>query len=42
MYGQALPCAGGVGDQPAALMDAFRKLEIWHRAETKAEEGEEE
>ena len=25
----ALPCAGGVGDQPAALMDAFGLLDAW-------------
>jgi hypothetical protein len=25
----ALPCAGGVGEQPAALMDAFDLLESW-------------
>jgi hypothetical protein len=27
--GRALPCAGGVGQQPAALMDAFALLDGW-------------
>jgi hypothetical protein len=27
----ALPCAGGVGDQPAALMDAFALLDAWSK-----------
>lgn len=27
MGGRALPGPGGVGDQPAALMDAFRALD---------------
>lgn len=27
----ALPCAGGVVDQPAALMDAFAMLDAWSR-----------
>jgi len=26
--GQSLPTGGGVGDQPAALMDAFRQLDM--------------
>lgn len=25
----ALPCPGSVGEQPAALMDAFAKLDLW-------------
>jgi hypothetical protein len=29
----ALPAAGGVGDQPAALMDAFAMLDAWAREE---------
>lgn len=34
MFGKAmpaLPCAGGVGDQPAALIDAFAMLDEWTR-----------
>lgn len=26
---QALPCRGGIGEQPAALMDAFAALSGW-------------
>lgn len=29
MGGMPLPCAGSVGDQPAALMDAFEMLSAW-------------
>jgi hypothetical protein len=29
MGGRALPCSGAIGDQPAALMDAFALLEMW-------------
>lgn len=31
--GMALPCGGGVGDQPAALMDQFELLEMWSRTD---------
>lgn len=34
MRGRHLPAAGGVGDQPAALWDAFRYLQVY------ASEGE--
>jgi hypothetical protein len=33
MGGAALPCVGGVGDQPAALMDAFALLDVMSKAD---------
>jgi hypothetical protein len=27
--GSILPCVGGAGEQPAALMDAFGMFEMW-------------
>jgi hypothetical protein len=31
MGAPALPCAGGISDQPAALLDAFILLDQWSR-----------
>jgi hypothetical protein len=39
MGGRVLPFAGGYGDQPAALMDAFTLLDAWAAEEGPGSKG---